>query len=991
MVAASRESAAISLWFVRPLLLLLLFFASTAIGTAQGQTDFEGRIIAGIEFDPPGQPLPRAELDRVLPLHAGSALHAADVRAALQALYLTGRYLDVSVDAEPKGTGVELRILTAFNYFVSGVNLKGVNEPPNREQLVNATKLDLGTLFSDSQLPPAMNDMQELLRANGLYRAEVNNRVERTPATEEASIYFDIDAGKRARFDGVNLLGSFVRSRDSVIKDTGFHRSLGPFQLPGWRELTQTRLDNGIARVRDKFQKGDHLEASVTLEKLDYNPETNRVRPTLRIDAGPIVDLNVTGAKVSAGRLRQLIPVYQERTVDRSLLVEGRRNLVEYLQSQGYFQAQVDFSENHPAPDRFIIDYQVTRGMRSKLVNIDITGNKFFDTATLRERMSITPARFLRYEWGRFSQQLLDRDQNTIQDLYQANGFREAEVSSQVIQDYRGKPGDLSVLLRVNEGPQWLVHNLTIEGISDADERYLRSILQSADGEPFSEANIAADRDTILSYYYNDGYPNATFDWTQSPGPSPTQVDLRFVIRPGMRLYVRRVLVRGLETTKPAVVANRITLAPGDPISQSRIAESQQKLYDLGIFSQVQTAIQNPDGVEDSKYVLFHLTEARRYSFNVGFGAELGRIGGGVTTLDAPAGTPGFSPRFSLGISRINFRGLGHTVSLQTLLSTVEQRGLFTYLVPQFTGNENLALTYSFLVDNSSDIRTFTAHRLEGSVQLSQKLSRANGIQYRYTFRRATIDQSTLKISPELIPILAQPDRAGLFAISFVQDRRDDPTNTHTGIYNTVDVGGAWSGFGSETDFTRLLFRNATYYRLSRNVVLAREVQFGYIQLFGGLPEIPLAERFYSGGSNSNRAFPDNQAGPRDLETGFPLGGNALLFHSTELRFPLIGDNLGGVLFHDIGNVYSSITDISFRFHQRNRQDFNYGVQAIGFGIRYRTPIGPLRADFSLSPNSPFFVGYSGTLDQLLNNQGTPNVPQRISVFQFHFSLGQTF
>jgi len=92
-----------------------------------------------------------------------------------------------------------------------------------------------------------------------------------------------------------------------------------------------------------------------------------------------------------------------------------------------------------------------------------------------------------------------------------------------------------------------------------------------------------------------------------------------------------------------------------------------------------------------------------------------------------------------------------------------------------------------------------------------------------------------------------------------------------------------------------------------------------------------------------------------------------------------------------MGNVYSSLTAINLRFWQLNRQDFDYAVHSFGFGVRYRTPIGPIRVDLSLSPDSPRFVGFSGTRDQLLSGTGTPNVPQRINIFQFHFSLGQTF
>lgn len=512
--------------------------------------------------------------------------------------------------------------------------------------------------------------------------------------------------------------------------------------------------------------------------------------------------------------------------------------------------------------------------------------------------------------------------------------------------------------------------------------------LRSIPGQPYSEANIAADRDTILNYYYNNGYPDAAFDWTGTPGALATQVDLHFVVRPGKQVFVRNIFVRGLRYTKPGLVAKRIQLSPDTPVSQDRIGESQQKLYDLGIFSKVQTALQNPDGDEDAKNVLFLLDEASKYSFNMGFGAELARIGGGVTTFDAPAGTTAFSPRISAGVSRLNFLGLGHTVSLQTLVSTLEQRVGLTYQAPQLYGHENLALTFSGLFDDSKDIRTFVAHRLEGSVQLAQKISRVYTVQYRYTVRRVTVPQDTLKISPLLIPILARPDRAGLVSVSFVQDRRDDPADSHRGYFNSIDVGEAWSAFGSATGYTRVVLHNASYYPLSRDVVLAQTNQFGVIS---GSPQyIPLAERFYSGGPFTDRAFPDNQAGPRDPDTGFPLGGDAFVFHSTELRFPLIGNDVGGVLFHDIGNVYDTVQDISFRFRQRNIQDFGYAVNSFGFGIRYRTPVGPIRLDFSLSPDSPRFYGYSGTLEQLLSGQENA-VNQRISVFQFHFALGQTF
>jgi outer membrane protein assembly complex protein YaeT len=970
---------------------LLLSIGAVATGAS---SSLEGRSIASIAFEPAGQPLPADELRRAIPFHPGDPYRAASIRDAIQKLYSTGRYSDIAVDAQPGGAGVAIRFITTLAYFVGRVSAEGSPDPPNPGQLATATKLQLGTEFAANDVRQAVENIETRLRANGLFHATVASRVTRNPDTEQIDIDFTIDPGPRAKFDDVVIEGDPERPSGAIIRSTGWRR---PFGRSGWRQLTENRLQSGIENVRAYYQRHDRLLSSVSLAKLPYDENTNTVTPTLRIVAGPLIKVQTQGAKVSKGKLRQLLPIYQEHSVDRSLLVEGERNLVEYFQSQGYFDAAVTHSFSQAGTGERTIEYTIDRREHHKLVRVAIVGNRYFDSNTIRERMYILPASLLRFPHGRYSQRYLDRDVNAIQDLYRSNGFRDVVVTSELRDNYLGRKSALEVIVHIDEGAQWLVSNLQIDGAPDTGREYLLSIVQSSSGQPFSEYNVATDRDAVLAYYFNNGYPAATFDWSQAPAAEANRVDLRYLVHPGQREVVRRVMVDGLKNTKPGLVDRRIDFGAGDPISQVRISDAQRRLYDLGIFAKVQTAVQNPEGEEDSKYVLYELEEARRYSMNFGFGAEIARIGGGVTTFDAPAGATGFAPRVSLGVSRLNFFGLAHTVSLQTRFSTLEQRALLSYFAPQFQGNDKLNLTFTGLYDNSRDVRTFAARRLEGAVQLGQKLTRADTVQYRFSYRDVFVDPNSVKINPLLIPLLAQTVRVGQISTTFIQDRRDDPTDAHTGLYQTIDVGFAAGPFGSQTSFLRLIGRNSTYHRLSRDWTFARTTNFGLIDRTGGLPDIPLPERFFSGGAYSNRAFPDNQAGPRDTITGFPLGGNAVLMNSLELRFPLLGDNVGGVLFHDAGNVYSSVGDISFRFRQRDLGDFNYMVQAVGFGIRYRTPIGPIRADFALSPNSPRFFGFQGDESTLLacSAPGSPtpcqSVRQRINVFQFHFSLGQAF
>ena len=956
-------------------------------------SEYEGKPIASVQFDPAMQQLTFDQLMAMLPLKIGQPLRATDLRDSIQRLYQTGEYSDIAVDATLAPAGVNLRFITKPAYFIGYYDVNGVPDPPNDGQLLVATKLTLGGDYAASQTTAAVAHIIDLLKRNGFYNAGVEPATSTREDTQEVHIDFHVDPGNRAKFDGLVANGDTLRPLENVIQSSGWKRFRGWFGL-GWHPLTETRLQNGLNNIRSWYPKHDHLLAQVKLINLDYHADLNTVTPVLAIDPGPPVLVRLRGAKVSSGKLRSLLPIYEERSVDRDLLEEGSRDLASYFQTQGYFDATADYIAATPANGEQLIDYRVGLGLRHRLVKLQIRGNHYFDNATLRERMSVIPATLVRYRYGRYSRNMLDRDLDAIRNLYRSNGFRDVMVDARTLDDYNGVPAHIAIFIDITEGPQWFVSKLSLQGISDDFRPALMRLLHSTEGQPYSDLNVATDRDNVLDYYFNNGYPAAKFDFTTVPSSQANHVDLAFTVTPGERVYVRDVVVDGLKRTRPDLVTDRISLSAGDPLSQSEINGSQRRLYDLGIFSRVDAAIQNPDGDEPNKYVLYSLEEAGRYSMNVGVGAEIGRIGGGTTSLDSPAGTTGFSPRFLFGISRLNFFGLGHTMSLQTLVSTLEQRALLTYVAPQFLGNPKLSLQLSGLFDHSHDIRTFSSEREEASVQLAQKLSKANTLQYRITYRDVIIIGTPL-ISPDLIPLLAQPVHVLVPSMSFIQDKRDDPIDSHHGTYTSIDLALALHGLGSQTGFGRVVARNSSYYQLTKDLVLARTTDFGLIERYAGSSLIPLAERFFGGGSFSNRAFPDFQAGPRDPNTGFPIGGDALFMNTVELRFPLFGDNLGGVLFNDLGNVYSAVNRISLQFRQPNLHDFDYSVQGFGFGLRYRTPLGPVRVDFSLSPNSPRFFGCEGSINQLYQcgvpGSSVPQTVQRINVFQFHFSLGQAF
>ena len=997
LVGLLSSRRTLSLWMIAVALPLV---------RAQSPRQFEGKEIVSIQFDPREQPLDAEELNGILPLKMHTPLRMEDVRATIARLWATGEYTDIQAEAEPLDNGVVVRIRTRNSMFVGRVSAEGtISDPPNPGQLVNAAKLDLGTPYSEDTLRGAMASVKKLMDDNGLYQSQVEPRFSYDPDHQQVNVTLGVTSGARARFTLPNLTGGDLKLQQERIVSATKWRRWPPVRtfLGTWKPVTQTRVRNGVDGAATLYQKDGRLESKVSLQGLAYEKATNTAQPTLNIEAGPKIDVKPIGAKVSSKKLREYVPIYEERTVDTDLLVEGQRNLTDYLQSQGFFEAEVEFKQQRVRNDQAEIDYLINAGPRHRLVHIEITGNRYFKTEVIRERMYLQTASWLQYRHGRFSQSLLRKDEDSIRNLYRSNGFSDVAVTAEVNDNYKGQQGDLSVRLRVDEGPQYFVAGLAIEGITSLNKAAITAKLSSNEGQPFSDFNVAVDHDTILNEYFVNGFPNATFEWSFTPAAAPHQVNLKYVVKEGQQQFVREVLTDGLRATRANLVNHNLLLNPGDPLSPIKMTETQRRLYDLGIFSKVDTAIQNPDGEMQRKYVLYQMYEASRYSLTGGFGAEVARIGGCSNCLEAPAGQAGFSPRVSFDISRLNMFGLGHTVTFSSRVSTLDRRGLVNYNFPRFRGSDNLSLTFTALYDNTRDVRTFTATRMEGAVQVTQKYSKATTFFYRYSYRRVGV--SSLNISPLLAPQFAAPVRVGELSWNMIYDRRDDPIDPHKGIYNTINLGIAEHAIGSQRNFLRFLARNATYHALTKTLVLARETSVGDIYAFhyagDPLDAVPLAERFFSGGGTSHRGFPENQAGPRDPSTGFPLGGNFLMFNQTELRFPLLGDNIGGVLFHDMGNVYSGIRSHPFRLTQHGIDNFDYVVHAVGFGIRYRTPVGPVRIDLGYSINPPRFFGFKGTQSDLFNAGPAPCAPgaplasqcvaQGISHVQYFFSIGQTF
>jgi outer membrane protein insertion porin family len=978
----------------------------------------------------------------------GEPLNRDQVAASIRTLYETGDFADLQAIETPEEDGVRLDFMVRENLFFNQILIEGIKPPPSDASASGAMQLSLGQTYRAGDLEDALNRLRDTLREDGLYQAKVSAEPRAHPETHQMDVIVHVEPGPRVRLSNVVLLNNTEYSNAELLKR---------FKLRTGSELTIAKGQSATDRVRKFMEKKGHLSERVSLRRGEYDTASNSLSLTLDVAAGPMVRLEIQGAKLSKGTLKRLIPIYQEASVDADLLEEGKRNLQERMEREGYFDAKVDYEVSENAakngnPDLKVreetITYKVDRGIRYKGLRIEITGNHYFSKELLLSRLSIISSSL--FVKPHFSRRLLDSDVLSMKNLYAANGFLSAAIAGTTPPEAKQSTGELVVRFEINEGKQTLVSSLKLEGMSAITEKELRGVLGSLPGQPYSEISIASDRDNILALYFNQGFPNANFSWTAVPdtttetegaksgasdakGKASPQagvssieraepMKLIYKIQEGSQVMVRRVLLTGYKHTRPRVIQRQVKMKEGQPLREGDVVESQQKLYNLGIFNRVTVDEQNANGTDPDKDVVVLVEEAKRYTIAYGGGFEVQRL---ASTTDPTGGELEASPRGILEISKGNLTGRADTLSLKLRASLIQGRALLAYTSPETFNQSNLSFQATAYAEKSQDINTFTQTRYEGNLQITDQLSSRASLLFRYAFRKVTL--SNLNVPQEEVPLFYQPTLVSEFSVTWFRDTRDNPADASKGSFNTADFSVAGTALGSSASFFRFYMQNSTYHKISRYWSFARSIRLGILQPYAstvslsfpaqtGTPSpqlIPLPERLFGGGGTSLRGFALNQAGPRDPLTGFPVGGQATLVLNQELRFPLklpiIGTSLGGALFYDGGNVYSRLDRITFRWSSPEpvfktaypglapgrfnptscvyncTNELNYFSNTVGFGLRYATPVGPIRIDLGYELNRPEFV--IPCKDNVpLCQQGT-----RLPKLQIFFNLGSSF
>jgi outer membrane protein assembly factor BamA len=969
--------------------------------------DYLGRVLAEVRVELAGTPFSEPAVLELIETRVGAPLSMRHVRDSIDHLVGLGRFEDVRVFAELSRTSpdaVSLRWLLLPVRRITRVDVVG--RPGIAPDAARAAIQErLGVLPASTRASEVAPLLDTLYRERGYRSASVDVRLSPGRGPEVVTMIVAIDAGPRTMIGAVSVQGESGRSPAAL---------LAALRLEGGQPYDPRTIDARVSAFEEDLRAEGYYEADVALSP-SFAADGRTVALAVTVDRGSRVRVVVAGDPLPENRVGTLIPIRQERSVDLDLLEDASRNIESFLRQQGYRAASAPYVREVAAGE-MVLTFTVSRGPMHRLGSIGVTGNQAVSLAELQPLLTLPRGEpFLDSRVGVVAA--------AASELYRVRGFREATVRPEiVVRSPAASAPDrvVDVQLVVTEGPRTMVGQVEIEGARSVDQARIRALLGLAPGRPLYQPQVALDRQVIERLYQREGFQRVRVEPQIIAHRNADLADVRWDVREGPRTVVDHVLITGNRRTDAGLIRRELTLTQGQALGDEAVLESQRRLAALGLFRRVrivqlphQGAVEGPatpagQGSVDRRDVLIDVEESPATTVAYGGGLEAGRR--------ARAGDSGqaedrieVAPRGFFEVSRRNLWGKNRSISLFTRVSLRARDPAVDAVDPADAGGYGFneyrivgAFREPRPLDSVGDFQltgfleqairpSFNFGRRGVRAEYARRVGSAVTVSGRFAFDRTRLFDE--RIQPEdrlLIDRLFPRVRLATLTGSVLRDSRDDVLDPERGTVVGVDGTLAPRALLSEVGFVKTFLQAFGYRRLpgAARLTVAGGLRLGMARGFerrvertdaGGQPilgadgspivdvvtDVPASERFFAGGDTSVRGFVLDRLGTPDTlnDDGFPTGGSGLAVVNLELR-TAYWKGLGGVGFFDAGNVFKRSSDIRLG-------DLR---PAAGLGVRYRSPLGPLRVD----------LGFN--LDRRLLASG-----ERERGTVFHISLGQAF
>ncbi len=567
-----------------------------------------------------------------------------------------------------------------------------------------------------------------------------------------------------------------------------------------------------------------------------------------------------------------------------------------------------------------------------KVSSVIFEGNQIFSHHRLKRVMLTRSSRFLAPSY--YYPEVFEDDLKNLVLFYQQNGYLDAQITdARVSVDTTERLVHLRI--QISEGELTLVEGVTVFGNSVFGDSLLLGKITIKPKDPFRRLRIQDATLAVLTLYANSGYLEAEVNPDIHINSETHRALIDFVIQEKTQFSVGQIRLEGLKKTRPHVVERELLFSPGDVVRYSRLLESQRRLYLTGLFQSVFIRPQiASSGDSAKKDILIELQENESLEFN---------IAAGYGSVEKARGR--------IEIFNTNLAGTALKAGLTTKISFIS-RGVEASFTEPWTldlrWRTDVNLLFEYLEQPGFDLT-----RKGGRLVIGKTFGKRSTASLTYRYEDSKLSNIQIGTVPE-----GQKTNVRSLMLSLIYDTRDNLFNSNRGIYLGWHNELAGSFLSGTDTFVRSVVRFKCFYPWKRSTIIASALEIGWMDFFGTSRDIPLNERFYTGGPNSLRGFGYQLVGPLDAERD-PMGGRLeLVLNLLEIRQSLY-KMMGAALFADVGNVWLAPQD--FRLDDLRT--------SAGFGLRANTPIGIVRLDYGIN---------------LQPKKGEPR--ERI-----YFNMGQTF
>ena len=662
-----------------PVLLVLaglLICLSSAIVFAQ-VGNYDGRPVASVEVTLEGTPpdaSAQAEFKSMLKVVAGTEYSAANTRQSLHDLFASGRVASarVEIDETPAGGGrltpIRVRFVVQRQIVIAGVTIpkfETTGTPIATDEIkARLNLLEPGRRLSIAAIERNADEIQIYMRDRGYYHATVEHEENPTPSDATGTrriVVFTITPGEQARVGqfGINIPGFDTAAVQPSLK------------LQPGAPFTRDLLGDDLNRIKQALIAKGYMAPQLRDPQVTLDSEKNEINIELTGSTGPLITVSILHYNLSEKQQQQLLPIKREGAFDFSVIEEGDRRILNKVQQQGYFFADLTFTctITPPVPEMggeigteescanidpsrldghtINVVYDVNLHRRLRLTDIRITGTNKLTVADILPQLKTRKASGLAiipflgaYGRGYTSNTMLEEDRRTVEALMQDLGYRHAEAT--VLQGISPTQDNLIITFDVKEHTLTRVADIQIEGEKAFSDDRLHQEITIVKDAPYSRSQIRADSDRLLNLYAREGFIDAEVRPSIDelpPKSGDEQVRVVFTVsKEGSRATVNEIIVNGVtgnlstQDSKRAAIRRAIPLATGDILRADRITEAERALYVTDAFRQVlisqQYAGDGPNGTK--RYDIIIDVEEKRprvIEYGGGYSSDTGALG----------------------------------------------------------------------------------------------------------------------------------------------------------------------------------------------------------------------------------------------------------------------------------------------------------------------------------------------------------------------------